>query len=48
MTTTAYVFGFIGAGLMVASYPMHNMLPRRVVALAANPTRRWASGCCRT
>ena len=36
MTTAAYIFGFIGAGLMVASYLMHNMLPLRVVALAAN------------
>ena len=31
-----YVFGFIGAGLMVASYLMKSMLPLRVVALAAN------------
>ena len=36
MTTTAYVFGFIGAGLMVASYLMHSMMPLRLVALAAN------------
>jgi len=36
MTTTGYVFGFIGAGLMVASYLMHSMLPLRLVALAAN------------
>ncbi|HEY6134520.1 MAG TPA: cyclic nucleotide-binding domain-containing protein [Rubrivivax sp.] len=36
MTTLGYVFGFIGAGLMVASYLMHSMLPLRVVALAAN------------
>ena len=31
-----YVFGFIGAGLMVASYLMKSMLPLRLVALAAN------------
>jgi hypothetical protein len=36
MTTTGYVLGFIGAGLMVASYLMKNMLPLRLVALAAN------------
>jgi hypothetical protein len=36
MTTTGYLFGFIGAGLMVASYLMHSMLPLRLVALAAN------------
>lgn len=36
MLTMAYAFGFIGAGLMVASYLMHSMLPLRVVALAAN------------
>jgi len=36
MTTMGYVFGFIGAGLMVASYLMHSMLPLRVAALAAN------------
>mgnify|MGYP002148841538 CR=1 FL=1 len=36
MLTLAYAFGFIGAGLMVASYLMHSMLPLRVVALAAN------------
>lgn len=32
----AYVFGFIGAALMVTSYLMKNMLPLRHVALAAN------------
>lgn len=36
MTTTGYVLGFIGAGLMVASYLMKNMLPLRLVALSAN------------
>jgi hypothetical protein len=36
MTTLGYVIGFIGAGLMVASYLMHSMLPLRLVALAAN------------
>lgn len=36
MNTTGYVLGFIGAGLMVASYLMKNMLPLRLVALAAN------------
>ena len=36
MTTTGYVLGFIGAALMVASYLMKNMLPLRLVALAAN------------
>jgi len=36
MTTMGYTFGFIGAGLMVASYLMHSMLPLRLVALAAN------------
>jgi hypothetical protein len=36
MTTLGYVLGFIGAGLMVASYLMKNMLPLRLVALAAN------------
>ena len=36
MTTTGYVLGFIGAGLMVASYLMKSMLPLRYVALAAN------------
>jgi hypothetical protein len=36
MTTTGYVLGFIGAGLMVASYLMKNMLPLRIVALSAN------------
>jgi CRP/FNR family transcriptional regulator, cyclic AMP receptor protein len=32
----AYLFGFIGAALMVTSYLMKNMLPLRHVALAAN------------
>jgi hypothetical protein len=32
----AYVFGFIGAALMVTSYLMKNMLPLRHIALAAN------------
>lgn len=36
MNTMGYVLGFIGAGLMVASYLMKNMLPLRLVALAAN------------
>ncbi len=36
MTTVGYAFGFMGAGLMVASYLMHSMLPLRLVALAAN------------
>ncbi|WP_158219950.1 Crp/Fnr family transcriptional regulator [Ideonella sp. A 288] len=36
MTTIGYAFGFIGAGLMVASYMMKSMMPLRVVALAAN------------
>lgn len=36
MTTTGYILGFIGAGLMVASYLMKSMLPLRLVALAAN------------
>ena len=36
MTTTGYILGFIGAGLMLASYLMKSMLPLRVVALAAN------------
>jgi CRP/FNR family transcriptional regulator, cyclic AMP receptor protein len=36
MTEIGYLFGFIGAGLMVASYLMHSMLPLRLVALAAN------------
>lgn len=31
----AYVFGFIGAALMVTSYLMKSMLPLRIVALAA-------------
>ena len=35
MSTTGYVLGFIGAALMVASYLMKNMLPLRLVALAA-------------
>ncbi len=36
MSSIGYVFGFIGAALMVASYMMKNMLPLRMVALAAN------------
>lgn len=36
MSSLGYVFGFIGAALMVASYLMKNMLPLRQVALAAN------------
>jgi hypothetical protein len=36
MSTTTYVLGFIGAALMVASYLMKNMLPLRLVALAAS------------
>jgi CRP/FNR family transcriptional regulator, cyclic AMP receptor protein len=36
MTDLGYIFGFIGAALMVASYLMKSMLPLRVVALAAN------------
>lgn len=36
MTNWGYAFGFIGAALMVASYLMKNMLPLRIVALAAN------------
>ena len=36
MNSLGYVFGFIGAALMVASYLMKNMLPLRLVALAAN------------
>lgn len=31
----AYFYGFVGAGLMVTSYLMKNMLPLRVVALVA-------------
>ncbi|MDD2918338.1 cyclic nucleotide-binding domain-containing protein [Rhodoferax sp.] len=31
----AYIYGFIGAGLMVTSYLMKSMLPLRVVALVA-------------
>lgn len=34
--TIGYFLGFIGAGLMVASYLMKSMLPLRLVALAAN------------
>jgi hypothetical protein len=34
--TLAYIFGFIGAGLMVTSYLMKSMLPLRHIALAAN------------
>ena len=33
--TVAYVFGFLGAGLMLASYMMKAMLPLRIAALAA-------------
>jgi len=36
MTSLGYVFGFIGAALMVASYLMKSMLPLRLVALSAN------------
>jgi CRP/FNR family transcriptional regulator, cyclic AMP receptor protein len=36
MTSLGYVFGFIGASLMVASYLMKSMLPLRMVALSAN------------
>lgn len=36
MGSLGYVFGFIGAALMVASYLMKSMLPLRLVALAAN------------
>ena len=36
MDSLGYVFGFIGAALMVASYMMKNMLPLRMVALSAN------------
>ena len=36
MNSLGYVFGFIGAALMVASYLMKSMLPLRLVALAAN------------
>ena len=36
MGSLGYVFGFIGAALMVASYLMKSMLPLRMVALAAN------------
>ncbi|MDH4061265.1 MAG: cyclic nucleotide-binding domain-containing protein [Aquincola sp.] len=36
MTSLGYVFGFIGAALMVASYLMKSMLPLRMVALSAN------------
>jgi hypothetical protein len=39
MTTSGYIsytLGFIGAGLMLASYLMKNMMPLRIVALAAN------------
>ncbi len=36
MDSLGYVFGFIGAALMVASYLMKSMLPLRLVALAAN------------
>jgi CRP/FNR family transcriptional regulator, cyclic AMP receptor protein len=33
--TLAYVLGFVGAALMLASYSMKSMLPLRIVALAA-------------
>ena len=36
MASLGYVFGFIGAALMVASYLMKSMLPLRLVALSAN------------
>ena len=36
MTSIGYVFGFIGAGLTLASYMMKSMLPLRLVALSAN------------
>ena len=36
MSSLGYVFGFIGAALMVTSYLMKNMLPLRMVALSAN------------
>ncbi len=36
MTTIGYACGFIGAGLTVASYMMHSMMPLRLVALASN------------
>jgi CRP/FNR family transcriptional regulator, cyclic AMP receptor protein len=36
MTALDYAVGFVGAGLMVASYLMHSMLPLRLVALVAN------------
>ena len=36
MSSIGYVFGLIGAALMVASYLMKNMLPLRMVALSAN------------
>jgi CRP/FNR family transcriptional regulator, cyclic AMP receptor protein len=36
MSSLGYVFGFIGAALMVASYLMKSMLPLRLVALSAN------------
>ena len=36
MDSLGYVFGFIGAALMVASYLMKSMLPLRMVALSAN------------
>lgn len=36
MDSLGYVFGFVGAALMVASYLMKSMLPLRQVALAAN------------
>jgi CRP/FNR family cyclic AMP-dependent transcriptional regulator len=36
MWSIGYILGFIGAALMVTSYLMKNMLPLRMVALAAN------------
>jgi hypothetical protein len=36
MSSIGYVFGFIGAALMVASYLMKSMLPLRLVARSAN------------
>lgn len=36
MTAVGYGLGFIGAGLLVASYLMQSMLPLRAMALSAN------------
>lgn len=36
MSSIGYVFGFVGAALMVASYLMKSMMPLRLVALSAN------------